>query len=265
MSKRYNIRWKPDDNQELRRAVKNFNAKVDRLAKKNPQNKNALPQKITVKQIKELVITRQDLNRELNALRRFSKKGMEELITVPNSDYNLKITKWQKEEMTRRTGIINRKRNKRLKELLGTELQSRGEKLGYKQGELGMGKASEIELKPLRAFTPKMEYHDLKKKFKTILKESQSGYWNKRDIILVENYIKSLEENFNPKDIKDIVEQINNMDYNDFRKVFEAEGGNFELSYPPDDESYQNHLTALKSIWTPKNKPQPMLENKAKE
>lgn len=265
MSKRYNIRWTQNDNQELRKAVKNYNAKITRLEKKDPQNKNALPQKITVKQLKELVITRQDLKRELNALKRFSKKGMEQIIDVPNSEYNLKITKWQKEEMTRRTGIINRKRNKRLKELLDTELQSRGEKLGYKQGQLGMGKQSEIELKPLRAFTPKMEYHDLKKKFKTILKESQSGYWNQRDIILVENYIKSLEENFNPADIKDIVSKIEEMDYNDFRKVFEAEGGNFELSYPPDEESYNAHLTALKSIWIPKNKPQPMLEDKAKE
>ena len=87
MSKQYNIRWKQDDNQELRKAVKNFNAKISRLEKKDPQNKEALPEKITVKQIKELISTRQDLKRELNALQRFSKRGAEKIIEIPDTDY----------------------------------------------------------------------------------------------------------------------------------------------------------------------------------
>ena len=69
------------------------------------------------------------------------------------------------------------------------------------------------------------------------MKESQQGYWNKRDIIMKKNYITSLEQNFNANDIKDVIEHIDNMDFNDFRKIFEAEGGNFELSVPPDEES----------------------------
>lgn len=254
MSKQYNIRWKPDDNQELRKAVKNFNAKISRLEKKDPQNKEALPEKITVKQIKELISTRQDLKRELNALQRFSKRGAEKIIEIPDTDYNLKTTKWQKEEMTRRTAIINRKRKRRLKEVAETEIKSRGEKLGYRRGDIGMGKASEIELQPLKAFTPKMNRRDLSKKFNLIMKESQQGYWNKRDIIMKKNYITSLEQNFNANDIKDVIKHIDDMDFNDFRKIFEAEGGNFELSYPPDEESYNAHLSALKSIWTPKRR-----------
>ena len=254
MSKQYNIRWKPDDNQELRKAVKNFNAKISRLEKKDPQNKEALPEKITVKQIKELISTRQDLKRELNALQRFSKRGAEKIIEIPDTDYNLKTTKWQKEEMTRRTAIINRKRKRRLKEVAETEIKSRGEKLGYRRGDIGMGKASEIELQPLKAFTPKMNRRDLSKKFNLILKERQQGYWNKRDIIMKKNYITSLEQNFNANDIKDVIKHIDDMDFNDFRKIFEAEGGNFELSYPPDEESYNAHLSALKSIWTPKRR-----------
>lgn len=254
MCKQYNIRWKPDDNQELRKAVKNFNAKISRLEKKDPQNKEALPEKITVKQIKELISTRQDLKRELNALQRFSKRGAEKIIEIPDTDYNLKTTKWQKEEMTRRTAIINRKRKRRLKEVAETEIKSRGEKLGYRWGDIGMGKASEIELQPLKAFTPKMNRRDLGKKFNLIMKESQQGYWNKRDILMKKNYISSLEQNFNANDIKDVIEHIDNMDFNDFRKIFEAEGGNFELSYPPDEESYNAHLSALKSIWTPKRR-----------
>jgi hypothetical protein len=49
MSKRYNIKWTQADEQELKKAVKNFNAKIDYHAKKDPKNKSALPEKITVK------------------------------------------------------------------------------------------------------------------------------------------------------------------------------------------------------------------------
>lgn len=251
MSRQYNIRWKPSDNSELRRAVKNFNAKISRLEKKNPQESAALPERVTVKQLKSLISTRQDLKRELNALKRFSKRGAEDIITAPDNKYNLKITKWQRDEMTRRAATINRKRKKRLEEVASIELESRGEKLGYTKGAIGMGKAEEVSLQPVRAFTPSMSRKDLKKKYAMIQKESQSSYWNERELRMKANYIKSLEENFNPDDIADIVDSIDNMEFSEFRKIFEAEGGNFELSYPPDAESYNQHLSALKAIWKP--------------
>lgn len=254
MAKQYNIRWQQDDVEQLKKAVKNFNAKIRRLEKKYPKDKNALPEKISVRQMKELIETRQDLKRELNSLARFTKRGSEEFVNVPGNEYNLKITKWQKQEMTRRVGVINRKRKQRLKEIQDIDLTSRGQKLGYKKGQIGMGKAEEVSLKPMNAFTPKMERKDLHFKFKNILKESQSSYWNKRDLILKNNYIKSLEENFNPEDIKEIVKKIDKMDYKQFKKIFDAEGGNFELSYPPDQESYNAYLEGLKAIWIPNKK-----------
>ena len=60
MSRKHKIRWKESDQQELRKAVKNFNAKIDRIAKKNPELKNALPEKASIRQLKELIKTRQD-------------------------------------------------------------------------------------------------------------------------------------------------------------------------------------------------------------
>ena len=253
MSRKYNIRWREADEKELKRVVKNYNAKLSRLAKKDPQNKNALPERVSAAQLRDMIETRQDLTRELNALRRFSQKGAEELVEVPENDYNLKITKWQKEEINRRVGVINRKRKERLQKMSDIEATSRGEKLGYKKGDFGMGRADEHALAPLKGFTPGMNRKDLEKKFRQIMKESQSGYWNKRDEIMRGNYIKSLEQNFNPEDVKAIIEKIENMDFGEFRKIFEAEGGNFELSYPPDRQSYDAYLTGLESIWLPNN------------
>ena len=94
MAKQHPIKWKQTDDKELAKVVRNFNNKISRITKKNPDLKNALPDKISVRQLKELINTRQDLKRELNALRRFSKRGAEEIITY--GDYNIKVTKWQK-------------------------------------------------------------------------------------------------------------------------------------------------------------------------
>lgn len=252
MPKQYNIRWRQDDNEQLRKAVKNFNAKITRLEKKDPQNKNALPEKISVKQIKDLIDTRQDLKREINALKRFTRRGAERIISVPDNDYNLKVTKWQKEEMTRRTAVINRKREKRLKELQQIEMKSGGEKLGYTVGQFGMGKAEEISLKPLKPFTGKMNTADLKKKFRHIQKESQDMYYNRKDEQLRTNYINALKQGYNEEDIADIIEEIEDMDFNDFYSEFQAEGGAMEWAYPPKASAeYQGYVEQLRSQWKP--------------
>ncbi len=93
MPKIYSIRWTKSDSEDLAKAVKNFNAKIKRLETKFPKTKNSLPQKVSMKEMKDLIKTRADFKREINALKRFSKKGAETLVTVPGNEYDLKITK----------------------------------------------------------------------------------------------------------------------------------------------------------------------------
>ena len=256
MSKRYNIRWTPDDNAELRKAVKNFNAKIDRLAKKDPQNKAALPERITVRALKELIDTRQDLNREINSLRRFSQKGKEEIITVPDNDYNLKITKWQKEEMSRRAAVINRRRKQRLKQIQEIEVKQGGKSLGYKRGDVGMGRADEIALKPVNAFTPKMNRNDLKYKHRQLMKESRDRYYKEKEELLKENYIQGIKNTYNTEDpiIQDVIESIEDMEFEDFYNTFQAEDPEFEFAYVPPGADMKGYAEQLKSTWVKSKK-----------
>lgn len=252
MRKRYNIKWRQDDQEELRRAVKNFNAKISRLEKKYPELKNALPERASIAQMKELIETRQDLNRELNSLRRFSRKGAEELVDVPDNDYNLKTTKWQKQEMTMRTAIINRKRKARLQEISEWEMKSGGKALGYTRGEFGMGKADEVALNPLKAFTPSMGRKDLNMKFRHIKKESQSTYFSRKEEMLRENYITGLRRTYNEEDIKDVINSIENMDFKEFYRTFQEDTGTMEFaSKLPNRTSYNAYVEHLRSTWTP--------------
>ena len=250
MSKYHKIRWTEQDTKEISRVVKNFNSKITRLAKKNPEIANILPEKVSSKQLKEIINTRQDLHRELNSLKRFSKKGAEKIVTIPDTEYDLKTTKWQKVEMNRRVGIINRRRKERLERLQEVEMTSRGKSLGYTRGQLGMGKATEVALQPLTAFFRTMGNTDLKKRWQSILVQSQSDYFTKRDYQLRNNYVKALVKSFNENNISDIIEAIENMDIKDFLNKFEEEGGTFEMAYPGKELEHE-YETALRSIWIP--------------
>lgn len=248
MARRSKIRWQKSDSEELSKAVKNFNAKLSRLEKKNPEIKNALPERVSVRQLKEMINTRQDLQREINSLKRFSQRGSEEIETY--GDYNINITKWQRTEMNRRVGIINRKRKERLDQLEQLEMQSGGESLGYTKGQLGMGRVERVELAPMKALTRGMNQRDVSMKWKNILKESQSGFLKEKDYRCRENYIKGLEENFNPNDVEKIINAIEKQPIDEFIKTFYSDqDASFEGIYAPNNEQYEGYLTKLESIW----------------
>lgn len=236
---------------------------------KNPQITNLLPKfwkteideitkderivftdRVSVNQIKDLIHTRQDLKREINALKRFSRRGAEDIITIDDDLKNtIQMTKWQKSEINRRIGMINRKRNKRLNELREIEQKRGDESLGYTKGEFGMGRQEQRELEPMKPFFYSMEQKDVRWKMRSIFKESQQGYFTEKDFLLKQNYIKSLQQNFNSNDIKGVIKSIENMDMNSFMQRFYEQGGNFEWSYPPNQEEYEKYLSHLSSIW----------------
>lgn len=263
MSKQHQIKWRESDTKELTRVVKNFNAKLSRLIKKNPEQANILPSfyndktkqfenRITVNQLKDLIATRQDLNRELNALKRFSKRGAEDIVEAPDNDYNVRLTRWQRTEMNRRIGVINRKREMRKDRLRAIEMMQGDKNLGYTVGQFGMGKMSDISLQPMNAFTRRMSQNDIKMKFRSILNESASDYFTKKDFRVRENYIRGLEQTYKESDIADIVAAIRSMDIDEFLNKFEADGGTFEFASDlPSNDLYSGYVEHLKTIWIP--------------
>lgn len=250
MSKQYKIKWSKQDIEELNKVVKNFNSKITRLNKKNPENANIHPEKVSTADLKKLIETRQDLKRELNALRRFSKRGSELIVDAPDTQYNVKITKWQLTEMNRRVGIINRRRKRRLEEIQNTELQAGGKSLGYTQGQLGMQPAEINSLSPMNAFIPTMSQRDVNMRWKSIQKQSQNEYFNLKDEQCRINFINSIKENFNEKDVQDVISAIKNMDLKTFIATFRRTGSTFELNYP-DKEKYFEFVNQLKADWIP--------------
>ena len=261
MSKQYNIKWREQDEKELRRVVRNFNDKLRRLIKNNPENRNILPQfynqeteqfesRISVEMLKDLIQTRADYNRQLNMLKRFSKRGAEKIVEAPDNTYGSRTTVWQKQEMGRMAGIVNKRRQERLDKLNLVEMMNSQGNLGYTLGQMfGMGLASKNKLQPTRAFTPSQSQKDIKQKWRGLLTESKTKYHLDRDELLKENYIKTLKENYNTRDIQDVIKKIRSMGSDEFILKFEAKGDAFEFAYPPDEEQYQNYLSELIGYW----------------
>ena len=241
--------------------ARNFNDKLRRLVKENPENKNILPQfynertkefesRITVATLKDLIKTRQDYNRQLNMLKRFSKRGAERIVDAPGNQYGTKTTAWQRQETARLAGIVNRKRQERLDRLNLVEMMNSQGPLGYTLGQMfGMGLASKNKLQPTKAFTPSQSQTDLKYKLRALMDEGRSSYHQDRDKILKDNYIRTLQENYKAGDIQDVISVIKKMNSDLFILKFEAKGDAFEFAYPPDQEQYQQYLSELKGYW----------------
>ena len=249
MPKIYNIRWSESDSQQLSKAVRNFNAKVKRLEKKfEGQSDVVIPEKVTMKEMRDLIGTRRDLNREIKSLQKFTQRGSETLVKA-NTENTIYLTKWQSNELVNRANRINKQRIQRKEELENKELISRGKSLGYTRGDLGMGKADVLHLRETNAFTPKMNKSDIKWKFKHYKKESQSDYWKKRDIQTRENYIKAMQTNMGIKDTSHIVEKIRKLDIDEFLNIFNSDPEKFDVNYPINDEERIQAIEYLEKVW----------------
>ena len=243
--------------------ARNFNDKLRRLVKQNPENQNILPQfynektgefesRITITNLKDMIQTRQDFNRTLNMLKRFSERGAETIVEAPGNEYGTRTTRWQRQETARLASIVNRKRQERLDTLGMVEVLSSEGPMGYTLGQMfGMGLASRNQLQPAKAFTKSQSQTDLKYKLRALMDESRSRYHQDRDEILKQNYINTLKKNYNSEDIKDVIKAIKNMDSNLFVLKFEAKADAFEFAYPAErgSDEYKGYVEEMRSYW----------------
>ena len=245
------------DDKSLKKEVRRFNAKIDSLAKKDPTIKNALPEKIKVKDIKSIIHSRDDLKEELQSMRKFiNNKTATKLVHAPNNaDDNIFITKWQRDDMLAREEKINVVRRARKAEYEKLQAKDRGEELPYtvaeRQQQIGMGRAEAKMYNDINAFTENQSRWDIKDKHRTLRKESQSEYWTMRDYLVKENYIKSIERNYSKTEAADILDKLKNMDIGDFMEIFYQEDIEIQDNYKETEEEKQAELTALRARWLP--------------
>lgn len=246
MPRKSTFSWNDDNKKQLKQVVSDFNKKLTRLKKSNPSIKNKLPEKVKYSEIKSIVANKQDFNKNVKRLQRFLKPNAEKLVKVKDTRENIEITKWQYQEINKLVKDVNKSRKERWEKLSSMELKVGGKPLNYTRGQVGMGSALENELKPTTAFSSTMVNYDIKRKYKSLLLQSGSDYFRKRDYILRDNYIKTLKEEYG-NDSKEIVQKIQQMPIDDFLNTFYEEDHPFEFIYKT--EKYKEYLNVVRRTW----------------
>lgn len=181
MSRNPDIRWRKQDIATLKKVVKNFNAKIARILKKNPDAADYLPDKVSYANLKKDIETRKDYNSIVNSLKRFSKKGAEEPIINPQG---VKTTRWEKREVGIKVGVINRKRAAKRKTL----------PISHERGTMGTVAEQGLDKKEWD-WKKKTQY--AWEKFKeSVFKQSRANYWSDRERQYLLNYFDAIDNNF---------------------------------------------------------------------
>ena len=242
MSKRSKIRWRESDEKELARVVRNYNAKLSRVIKNTTDQNVVLPERAYVKEIKSKVETRADLNRMMNSLKRFSEKGSEEIV---ESDYGLKITRYQKNEASISVGIINRRRAIKRKELENIEVTTRGKPTGTTRPE--MGSVVMNSLQPKRFEFKNKKPAEWASFVRSINNMVRTGYQDEADTRLIQNYIKGLQDVFSGfDDLDELIEAVKNNP--NFIKYFYTET-EAHINFIYDPQELRRKYNIIKEIW----------------
>lgn len=87
------IRWKRGDYVKLSKAVASFNRKVNSLTSDSAKY---LPETRNYKELRDSIMSRKELNRVINSLKKFKNEGMEKIVELPSGQ---KLTKWEYNQM----------------------------------------------------------------------------------------------------------------------------------------------------------------------
>ena len=122
------IRWKRGDYVKLSKAVASFNRKVNKLT--TPETKY-LPQLKNYNEIKNNIMTRKELNRVVNSLKKFKLEGMEKKIELPSGQ---ETTKWEYNQIKLARNRVIGKLQEESQGILGKDhLTPRQERMGDKR------------------------------------------------------------------------------------------------------------------------------------
>lgn len=246
------LKFEVDGNtkRSLHATVRDFNSKIDRLAK-DPSFKgtrSALPEKLSAEKLLKEATTKEALKSNLQDFKRFLEKGAEEVVELPGTKFNIKLTRWQKESMDRRLAEINKARAKERKAWEESEVLHGGKKAGYTQGQVRMDQGKH-ELDDMTMYTFSTEYADLREKFRVMIREGQPGYWDARAELARINYTEKLDSLIGNHPVgKKLLHHIKSQPLSAFKRVLKGEDDLFLMLYELEKHP-DNYEMILETIW----------------
>lgn len=247
MSKSNIIKWRNKDNVEIVKTVKNFNAKIRRL-EKNPFYKDiVLPDRLSVRDLKNQIVTRNDYNYRVEQLKEFSKNRYSQ--KPVEMDNGLTITKWELKTVKENFPKAENTKRKMSERLKNINVKSLGKDLGYKREQMGDIEQKQYESKDINKELKKKRNADEWKHFvKNIENKITENYSTFKDNQAKNNFIKLLNENFGSK-ANGLVKKLKSMNPSDFYIMYKENPElDFKFLYEDDEETANETLERYNEI-----------------
>lgn len=242
-------RWTKTDEINIKKIVKNFNAKIARETKKNAQagrSSDYLPDKLSVKEIRQAMkeMTRQDINRTKKSYQRFSsQKGSADLKTNKNG---IKTTNWAVREVQYNVRVINAKKTRERKRLDNMQVKSRGEDQGYTRREMGSIRSN--SLKPTKFnFDKQHGGKEWEERQESTRRMASNDYWVNRQEQYKDNYINALEREFGNL-ARDLIDHIKGLPASQVVDTYYSDQ-EATIDFIYDKAQQEEKLRALYAVW----------------
>ena len=196
MARTGRIKWTRGDAKKVANLVRQFNAKITRITKKNPPIANALPERMNSQAIQQMYsqLTRKDFNRWVASTMRFLRKGAEEVV---KTKAGVTTTRWQLNEIRYNLNAINAERRKRRERLKPSTTKGT------------MGAISELELRPRRNLSQTIPKQDWERYVRGIERQVLSSYTSGRAEQYKRNYIQSIRNAYGDQpELEAIIESL---------------------------------------------------------
>lgn len=210
------IPFKSRDAEELQRQVNRFNKKLKRIKRKYENEDIMLPDKLSVKQLKQHIQSRKDLNNFYKTVDRFMRRDSEELVTLESG---IQMTKFQRNEIS--IGIRKAKSNIRKMQKKFDEIETNTDnptlnfaRFRFKTKEKerlqgtyeSLGKVSKRDKQSLQRLNERINKYS-----------SETGI-HKRNIQYKKNYLKALESVYKSYgvDYERLKEKLEDINVDDF-------------------------------------------------
>ena len=216
------IRYDKKLNQQINRIIKNFNQKIARLEK---EQKEMLPTRITKRDLKSEVYTRNELQRKLKQLQRFSTRGAEQIITTKGG---VRLTQYELNELKRENARVKRNITRELNRLKINKPKIFGKTQASTFSE--MGDSEYLNLVARRQALEKNITRINKEEFERLKKlvEKTGRSQQYMNSIFKENYFEMLTDlgyyfDYDNAKLKELKEKLMQLKPNDFLKLFKED------------------------------------------
>lgn len=214
-----------DSEKELKRVISNFNSKVKRL--ESVDREIDIPEKESIKAIKDRVNSKWDLNREIDRLERFTKRNAEDLI---KNKSGVVMSRWEYENIQREQKRLSARLLREIERYGNIKPKEFGKEQSVTYAQMGDEKLSNLKArqKAISSKSISKLNRAQMKDLQTLLNKTAANYRKDKEIFY-DNYIEGTLLNtayfigYDEEKIKYIKEKLSELSPTQFTKAFEQE------------------------------------------